>query len=278
MKKDSFFISTIKYLCLAFFALLIVLPLWLLFVASLRDTTVLLQYPPKLWARDASLKNYVELLSKDFNYLRWFMNSMITVSLSTLGVLIVSSLAGYAFAKKTFWGKEVIFTVGLATMMIPTATVMLPLFFIVKALGLVNTYSSIFLPSLGSVVGVFLMRQFTSTIPSSLEESARIDGCSDFRVFANIIIPISLPSLAVLAIFNAMTQWNNLLWPLIIINKASLTTLPLAIAGMAQQFQFQTKWGITIAASILSFVPLLIMFVFAQEKFIAGMTSGALKG
>lgn len=276
MRKSTYLTQILQKAILIFFALLIIVPIWFLFATSFRDSSVLLQYPPKLWPDDATIKNYVELFSGKYSYARWFLNSLIAVIASTIGVLIISSLAGYAFAKKRFLGKEVIFSVGLATMMIPAATILLPLFFIVKSLGLINTYFSIFLPSVGTAFGVFLMRQFIATIPSSLEESARIDGCSDIRVFINIIIPISLPSLAVLGIFNFMTQWNNLLWPLIVINKESMKTLPVAIAGMASQFEI--KWGITIAASVLSFIPVLIMFLFSREKFIAGMTSGAIKG
>lgn len=277
MKDKRIGYSIFKWITLVICASAILIPFWLLAVSSLRQSTELLEYPPKFWPDNPTLNNYKQLFDTDkYQFIRWFLNSAIVAVASTLGTLFVCSLAAYAFGKKEFFGKNTLFTIALATMMIPSSVTLIPVFLIAKQLGLIDTLWGIFLPSLGSAFGVFLMRQFISTIPNSLIESARMDGCNEFILYLKIIVPVTVPSLAVLGIYTFMNQWNNLILPLILTNSEKMKTLPVAIAGLKSLNS--SPWGIMMAASLLSFIPVLIVFLFAREKFIEGLTAGAVKG
>ena len=186
------------------------------------------------------------------------------------------SLGGFHFAKKQFWGRDLLFGLMLATIMIPGALLLIPAFLITNQLGLLNSYGGLIIPSLANVLGVFLLRQFMQTLPEELEHAARIDGCSDFGVFWRIIMPLSTPALATLSIVVFTAQWNNLVWPLVVLNNKKLYTLPLGLALLRSEFQ--VNYGITSAAAFLSVVPLIIVFMFLQRYFLEGLTVGAVKG
>jgi len=269
--------QTGKWALLVIGCLVVLIPFWLLGISSLRQSTVLLEYPPRFWPERATLANYIALFDPErYDFIAWFVNSVIVAGASTLGTVLVCSLAGYAFAKKSFPGKRVIFAVALGTMMIPSAVTLIPLFLIVKGLGLINTLTGIIVPSLGAAFGVFLMRQFISTLPSSLLESAQMDGCRELGVYARIVVPMTTPALAVLSIFTFMNQWNSLVFPLIIADSENKKMLTVGIAGLKSMAS--SPWGLMMAASLLSFVPILIVFLFMRERFVAGLTAGAVKG
>jgi len=265
-----------KISLLALSGLAFIVPFWLLVSASFRETRVLLQYPPALWPKDATLSNYSSLFSGEYPFSNWMINSIITASSTTIGALIVCSLAGYAFAKFRFFGKGFLFMLSMATLMIPVAVMLIPRFIMIKDLGLVNTLPGIFLPGIGSAFGVFLMRQFIATLPSSVLEAARVDGASHFRVYINIIVPLIAPALAVLAIYVFMGEWNDLIWPLIVAQSEDMKTIPVGIASM--RMVHHPKWGLMMAASTLAFLPIFIVFLFSRRRFIEGMTAGAIKG
>jgi multiple sugar transport system permease protein len=257
-------------------SVIILLPIWFLLVSSVRPNSALLEYPPKLWPDDATLQNYKNLLKPGAHpFGRWYLNSIIYAGGVTIGTLAVCSLAGYAFAKKEFIGKRVLFLLAMSTMMIPFSVRLIPLFMIMSDLHLINNFIGMIIPVMAAPIGVFLMRQFMMTIPSSLEESARIDGCPEIRIFWSIILPITIPAVSVLGIFTFMNRWNDLIWPLVITNQEIMKTLTVAIAGFRSDASI--SWGLTMAASALSFIPILIVFLFARERFIQGLTAGAVK-
>lgn len=270
-------LSSIKLIILFIAAGLIILPIWMIFISSFRKSTNILTYPPKLWPDDGNMQNYINLFDPElYQFSRWFINSLIFAGGSTIMVILVCSMAGYAFAKKHFFGKQIIFSAILATLMIPQIVSLIPTFLIVDKLGLINTYHGLIVPTISSAFGVFLMTQFIQVIPSAIEESARMDGCGEYRVFFKIILPIATPSMGILAIFNFISVWSNLTWPLIATTDTKMKTLTVGIASM--KYLGSNTSGEIMAASFLTFIPVLIVFLFAREKFIEGMTAGAVKG
>jgi multiple sugar transport system permease protein len=276
MARISVF-TVLKYVTLVLAAACFILPIWLLFVSSFRQTTNVLTYPPKLWPDDGDFSNYISLFTgSQYHFGRWFLNSVIVAGVSTAFTLLICSMAGYAFARRDFPGKQTIFALIVSTMMIPAIVSLIPSFLIVDKLGWSNSYLGLIVPTVASAFGVFLMRQFIQVIPSELEEAAKIDGCGVYGSFFKIILPIIGPSLGVLAIFHFVGNWGSLIWPLIIITEEKMLTLPVGIASM-KSYSANTS-GEIMAATFMSFIPLFIVFLFAREKFIEGVTAGAVKG
>jgi multiple sugar transport system permease protein len=208
-------------------------------------------------------------------FMRWFLNSVIVAGGNTLLVLVLSSMAGFAFAKRKFPGENILFMLIIATQMIPAVVTLIPQFLLVSKLSMVNRFSGLILPGIANAFGVFLMTQFMRDIPDAIIESAQMDGCSPYSIFIRIIIPIIIPTLSLLAIFNFTQQWGSLTWPLIIVSRGAMRTLPLGIASMKDLTGSVS--GPIMAASLLAFIPVLIAFLCARERFIAGMTLGAVK-
>jgi multiple sugar transport system permease protein len=276
-KKRGIIAKSARICVLILLALTILVPMWLVFVSSFRKTTVILTYPPRFWPKSPILDNYKNLFNTNrYKFLRWGLNSIIVSTSNTALVIAVCSTAAYAFAKLTFKGKKFLFTLSISTMMIPQVVTVIPLYVIVNKLNMVNTYSGLILPTVGSAFGVFLLTNSMGTIPTSLRESAYIDGCHEWGIFLRIILPISIPYISILTIFNFMTQWGSLLWPLIIINTSEMRTLPLGIASM--KTLSSSVSGEMMAATFLSFLPVLVVFMFFRRKFIEGITAGAIKG
>lgn len=267
----------IKYTILVIAALVFLVPFWFLIVSSFRDSSSLLSYPPELWPQTPTLKNYLELLSgQSYPFVRWLFNSILCASATTAGVLFVCSLGGYAFAKIEFPGKKVLFTVAMATLMVPAAVVLIPQFMVIKDLKLINTLPGILLPGVASSFGLFLMKQFIEEVPDTLSQAAMVDGGNHFIIYSRIVVPIIKPASAVLAIFTFMSQWNNLIWPLIVAQSENAKTIQVGIAGM--KTISKVPWGQIMAASVISFLPIFTVFMMSRDKFIAGMTAGAVKG
>lgn len=275
VKKRVF--SILKAFVLLLLAFIILFPFWQLIVSSMMETKQIISYPPKFWPENGSLANYIEVLTmQDGVYLRWMFNSIFVAAVNTVMVLLVASMAGYVFAKRSFPGKKILFTVVVATQIIPSVTTLIPLFLIISKLGWVNSYKSLIFPGVANAFGVYMMTQFMKDIPDSLLEAATIDGSSQYGIFFRIVMPITVPQLSLLAIFNFTSQWGSLTWPLITVNETAMKTIPLGIASMKDLTG--TLTGDIMAASLLSFIPLLIAFIFASDKFIEGMTLGAVKG
>ena len=263
------------YSLLALLVIFMIGPYLFIFGTAFKETYTLVSIPPRLIPENPTLENFRDIFST-MPFARWFLNSAVVAALSTLGTLLVCSMAGYTFAKKDFYGKRVLFMVLMATLMIPSALMLVPAFLVTNQLGLVNTYGGLILPGIGGAMGVFLLRQFIETLPSELEQAALIDGASELQVFTRVILPLAKPGLATLAILSFTGSWNSLIWPLIIVNSKGLYTLPLGLALL--RTEFQVNYGATSAAAVVSVVPRVVAFSFLQRYFIEGLTVGALKG
>ena len=274
-KTERTIATVVVYALLALVCVLMLGPFLFIFSTSFKETYTLISIPPRLLPERFVWDNYTYIL-RDLPFVTWFVNSVFVALAVTLGTLFIDALAAYVFAKKQFFGRDVLFAFMLATVMIPGALLLIPSFLITNKLGLMNSYGGMIIPSIGGVLGVFLLRQFMQTLPGELDDAARIDGCTEFGVFWRIIMPLSAPALGTLAIVTFSGQWNALLWPLVVINKKSLYTLPLGLALLRSEFQ--VNYGITSAAAFISVVPLMIVFMFLQRYFMEGLTVGGLKG
>jgi multiple sugar transport system permease protein len=232
-------------------------------------------YPPHLIPHAATLAQYRQMFVR-LNIGRAFLSSAIVATLVTVCSLVFNSLAGYAFAKLRFRGRERLFGWLLMALIIPPQVGMLPLFLFLKQLHLVNTYWGVALPSLATVFGIFLIRQFMLAIPQELLEAARIDGASELRIYWSIVVPLARPILATLATFMFMSSWNDFMWPLIVLSDQSHYTLPVAVANLVGEHVQDVE--LMMAGSVITVVPVLVLFIFLQRYYIAGLMVGSVKG
>jgi len=255
-------------------AIIALLPFLYVISTSFKDTVALFKYPPEWIPSEPTLVNFQELV-QDYPFLRWTLNSFIVASSVTVIKVLIDAMAGYAFAKMSFPGKDALFLVVLLTLMVPFAATLIPLFIIVRDLHLTNTYIGLILPALASPIGIFMMRQFIETLPADLENAARLDGCSEIQIFRRVILPLVRPGLVVLGVFTFMTQWTSYLWPLVIGTKEEMFTLTVGVQSLRSLFT--VNWGVLSAGAVLSMLPLVLVFLFLQRYFIAGSIAGALK-
>ncbi|MDQ4138377.1 MAG: carbohydrate ABC transporter permease [Actinomycetota bacterium] len=233
-----------------------------------------LSVTPALIPADPSLEAYARLFAER-PFLQVVGNSLLLAVVTTAVQLFTSSTAAYAFSRLPFRGRGVIFTVYLATMMIPLQVLIVPLFVEVKTLGLLNTHLGALLPSFASAFGIFLLRQAVNQVPRELDEAATLDGAGHFRIFWTIVLPNIRPALATLTVFAFMGSWNSFLWPLIVLRRPELQTLPIALAGL--QGQYSTQWDIVMAGSVVSVIPMLALYLFTQKYVIQGVASSGIK-
>jgi multiple sugar transport system permease protein len=207
---------------------------------------------------------------------RFFFNTTLVTGVCVLGNLLFCSLAGYAFARFRFFGRDVVFVVILATLMVPFQVVMIPTFLIMKELGMIDSLGALILPNLVTPFGIFLMRQFFRTLPIDLEEAARIDGCSRLETLFRIVLPLSGPALATLAVITFLYSWNDFLWPLIVIQSTNHMTLQLGLSTF--QGAHATNWTLLMAGNVMATLPMLIAFVLAQKQFVNSIAATGVKG
>ena len=255
--------------------LLTLFPLLWMLSASFMSNGEATTYPPHVLPHAATLDQYRALFVR-LNIGRAFFSSTIIAVVTTLFSLLFNSMAGYAFARLRFRGRDRIFTLLLAALVIPAQVGMLPLFLLMKSLGLVNTYWGVIIPSLASVFGIFLIRQFMLSIPQELLEAARIDGAGEWRIYWSVVMPLARPILATLAIFTFMTTWNDFMWPLIVLSDESRYTLPVALANLVGEHAQDVE--LMMAGSVLTVLPVLALFLFLQRYYVAGLMAGSVKG
>jgi multiple sugar transport system permease protein len=229
---------------------------------------------PSLIPTDPSLDAYARLFAER-PFLRIVANSLGLALITTAVQLFTSATAAYAFSRLPFRGRGVVFAVYLATMMIPLQVLIVPLFVELKTLGLLNTYLGALLPTFASAFGIFLLRQAVNQVPRELDEAATLDGAGHLRIFFSIILPNIRPALATLAVFAFMGSWNSFLWPLVVLRRPELQTLPVALAGL--QGQYTTAWDVVMAGSVVSILPMLALYLFAQRYIIAGVANSGIK-
>jgi ABC-type glycerol-3-phosphate transport system permease component len=243
---------------------------------SLKGSVGLFDLPPKWIPKVFHWDNYVEAV-KSFPFWRYTFNTVVITTLSVIGGVLSSSFIAYAFAKLRWPGRNIWFVILITTMMLPPQVTMIPLFILFKKIGWINTYLPLTAPYFfGSAFYIFLMRQFYMTIPRELSEAATIDGCSEFRIWWNIYVPLSKTAMATLAIFIFMFAWNDFLGPLIYLNDTNDFTLALGLRSFQQQFG--TRWNVMMAASIIVMLPTLLLFFFFQKYFIKGVAMTGVKG
>jgi multiple sugar transport system permease protein len=254
-----------------------VVPFLFMASTSLTQSFSMMSYPPVLIPKNPSLDNFVTVITQfqDGLFSRWFVNSVLITAAIVIGSLCLNTLSGYLFAKKDFIGREVTFFLILSTIFVPPAVTLIPAFRVVVALHLYDTYGALVVPALASPIGIFLMRQFISTLPNELIEAGKIDGANEVQVFVHLIVPLSKPGIAALGIFTTVSAWNNFLWPLVVLRTATMYTLPVGIASLAGQFQ--VDYGLVMAASVLTVLPMLALYVLFQSYFVEGVRLGAVK-
>jgi len=247
-------------------------------LTSLKDSSLIIRNGFNLEFEFESLllDNYEYLFTGDHNYFRWFQNSLVLTIGQTVLTLFVSAWVGYGFAFYEFKGKLALFVCVLIVMMIPFEILMLPLYREIIALKLNNKYIGVMLPYLAHPIAIFFFSQFLKGVPKEIVDSGRIDGCSEYGIFLRLILPIMKPALAAMAIFIGMTSWNNYLWPLLVLQDSTKFTLPIGLNSLIGVYGNQ--YQLLIAGSVLSVVPIMILFFSAQKFFIEGMTCGSIKG
>lgn len=248
-------------------------PLWIMLVTAFSGLKVF-DRSFSLWPQRISLFNFTRVLDT-WPVGTWFVNSITITAITTIVTVVVSVLAGYAFAKLRFPLKTPLFLLLLSTMMIPTQAILVPQFKIVNALGLVGTFWAVIIPAAAASFGIFLARQFMIAIPDEVIEAAKIDGAGSLRVFWSIVLPLCKPLLAVLTLLSVMYQWNDFLWPLIVLRDSELYTLPIGLQFL--KGQYQTDYGALMAMTLLSVAPLVVLFLAFQRFFVQGLATTGLK-
>lgn len=233
------------------------------------------RFPPPLLPDVPTLDNYRALFQR-IGMGGYFLNSVLVSSAITLLSLLINAMAGYAFAKLRFAGRERIFKALLAALVIPSQVTMLPLFLMLKEMGLVNSYAGVVIPGLASIFGIFLVRQYARSIPDELMEAARIDGAGEWRIFFRIVLPMLKPVLVTLAIFTFMGSWNDFMWPLIVLTDQTHQTLPVALASLSREHIQDVE--MMMAGAVLTVTPVLLLFLALQRYYIQGLLLGSVKG
>ncbi len=256
-------------------ALVSIAPLLWMMSVSFMPAGEASRFPPPLLPSALSLDNYREMFGRT-GMARNFANSVLVSVAITLGSLLFNTLAGYAFAKLRFAGRERVFQLLLAALVIPAQVAMLPLFLLMKQLGLVNSYAGVVVPALAGVFGIFLVRQYARSIPDELLEAARIDGAGEWRIFFQIVLPMLKPVLVTLAIFTFMAAWNDFMWPLIVLTDQEHYTLPVALASLSREHIMDVE--MMMAGAVVTVIPVLLLFLLLQRYYIQGLLLGSVKG
>lgn len=232
-------------------------------------------FPARLFPHHPTLANYTELFAHQ-RMGRYVLNSLLVASLATVLSLAFNVTAGYAFAKLQFRGREKLFQTLLAALVIPGQLTMLPLFFLLKTMGLLNTYLGVVVPFMASLFGIFLVRQFAMGLPNEMLQAARVDGANEWQVFRRIVLPNLRPIMVTLGVFTFLSAWNDFLWPLIVLSDDRNYTLPLAIASLSQE-HIQDS-GMVMACATVTIAPVILLFLALQRQYVRGLLSGSLKG
>lgn len=274
MKKEALSKGTI-YILLSVGAIFMLLPFIWMLSSSVKSANEVMAMPPIWVPSELKWDNYLEAL-KIAPFDRYFVNSVIVTVLSTIGELLTTILAAYAFSKMNFYGKDILFAVLLGTMMVPTEMLLIPNFVTLSNLGWIDTYGALIVPWTASIFAIFLLRQFFLGIPKELSYAAKVDGCSDFKFLWNVMVPLTRPALITIALLKIIGSWNAFLWPLIVTNSQEMRTLPVGLTAFTTEAG--TKYELLMAASTMVILPMLILFFIMQKHIVAGVARSGIKG
>jgi multiple sugar transport system permease protein len=267
-------------------------PLYWLFVTAITPASSTVKLPPELIPANPTLANITNLIAlsgtgglrvlgledvRMSRMLLWFINTLLLALVSTGIHVLFDTMAGYAFAKRKFPGSNLFFWMILAALMIPAQVTLVPLFLMITQFKLVNTFAGVMLPGLADVIGIFLLKQYIQTMPSELEEAARMDGASEWKTFTSVIVPLAAPAMAVTAIFAFQRYWNSFLWPLVVLQNPDLFTLQVGLSYLYNS-EFGTNYGLLMSGAALASIPMIIFFFAFQRYFMQGLRVGAVKG
>jgi multiple sugar transport system permease protein len=268
-------IRLLVYVLLTAAGVLSLFPLYWLFVTSLSPQQFVIKVPPDIIPRDLTFQNYQRLFSTT-PVIRWLVNTLLIAGTITIFHLLFDSMAGYAFAKRQFPGRDPLFWLVLSTLTVPAQVTLIPVFFILKNFNLLDSYPGVILPGFADVFGVFLMKQYIQTLPSELENAARIDGCSEWQIYQYIILPLCTPALAVLAIFTFQRYWNGFILPLVVLRDSFKYPIQVGLATL--QGEFNTDYGMLMTGAAVAAIPMMLVFFVFQRYFVEGIRIGGVKG
>lgn len=263
------------YLLLVAVAIVVLLPLIWMVLTSLKPESDVTTFPPSLWPREWTLAAYVDVWRR-VPFGRFFLNSVIFAGGVTIISLLFDSMTAYALSRLRFPGRDAIFVIILVAMMLPFQVTFVPLYVTVHSLHLLNTFGGLIIPRATNAFGIFMLRQFFISLPRDLDEAARVDGASEFYIYSRVVLPLSGPALATLAVFHFMYNWNDFLWPLLIVSATDMETLPAGLALFVGQHV--VEYAVVMAGATLALSPLFIAFLFAQKYFVRGIALTGLKG
>ena len=265
----------VLYLLLLIGAAISLLPMVWMVSASLMPSGEASTFPPHFLPSKVTLDHYVSLFTR-LSIGRYLFNSALIAIIVTTTSLMINGMAGYAFAKLRFRGRDRLFKALSGGLVLPVQVAMLPLFLLLKNMGLINTYWGVIIPGMSSIFGIFLVRQYALAIPDEMLDAARVDGASEFRIFWSIVVPGIVPILATLAIWTFLATWNDFMWPLIVLSDESHYTLPVALANLAGEHVQDTE--LMMAGSVITIIPVMLVFLFLQRYYIQGVMAGSVKG
>ncbi|MDQ6739334.1 MAG: carbohydrate ABC transporter permease [Actinomycetota bacterium] len=272
--RRGVWLRAVLFLILAAVAVAMVFPFVWMVLTALKPERNIVTFPPRLWPPIWTLENFTNIWQR-VPFGRFFLNSVLFAGGVTIVSLFLDSLTAYALARLRFPGRDLIFLIVLIALMIPFQVMFIPLFVTVHDFGLLNTYAGLIIPRATNAFGIFMLRQFFLTLPRELDEAARIDGAGEFYIYSRLILPLSVPGLATLAVFHFMYNWNDFLWPLLITSSTDMRTLP---AGLALFMgQHVVEYGVIMAGATLALAPLFVAFLFAQKYFVAGIALSGIK-
>jgi arabinosaccharide transport system permease protein len=277
-KKKSKTIPWIANIAFLMISLLALFPIINLLISSLRPSSELMRNGISITFDPStiSVENYLYIFTQGGNYWSWFINSLVITTITIVLSLFFSSMVGYALALYDFKGRNLIFGCVLFILMVPFEILMLPLFQLMINFNLIDTYAAVILPAVVAPMAVFFFRQYALGLPKELMDAARIDGSTEYGIFFKIMLPLMTPSLAAMAILQGLGSWNNFLWPLIVLRSNDMFTLPIGLATLLTPYG--NNYDILIAGSVMTILPIIILFIFFQRYFVAGLTVGGVKG
>lgn len=264
------------YSLLILIAFSMLVPFFAMVSLSFSQNSGIFSYPPSLFPKGFTFLNYIDVF-RAIPIAKYFLNSFIVATITTVGQILFSAFAGYAFARLKFKGSDWLFLIILITMMIPPQVNIIPLFFLMRELHLIDTYQALIIPGFFGGFGIFMFRQFFLGLPKELEEASKIDGCNIFETFYKIALPLSLPTISALAIFTFISSWNSFMWPLIVTNSDSMRTLPVGLAIFKGSFREITNWGDLLACAVICTIPTIWIFLIGKKYFINDLLQGSLK-